>query len=357
LYVNQRARTLYGITDPTGLDVERYSKKITLLTPEGEPYPPRKLPTSRALREGAVTAREEIQVVRPDGSRIIVEAAAVPLVSRNGTVIAGIGVFDDVTDYKRVEKILERDKETLERLVKERTDALSATKQELERKERLSEIGTLAATVAHELRNPLAVISIIVYNLERKTKDRPELARYYADINKKINQSNRIIDNLLSFSRIKPPQFEAIPIYPFLEKCLTETRKKYSEKPVHVKKNYTSLRKTALEADLFQINQIITNVLANAWEAAPRRGGRIRVAGRKMNGAIEIRISDNGEGIPREHIDHVFKPFFTLKSKGTGLGLAVCREMIGLHDGTISLSSLPGKGTTVILTLPEGRRP
>lgn len=228
---------------------------------------------------------------------------------------------------------------------------------ELKKKERLSEIGTLAATVAHELRNPLAVIGIIAYNLRRETGNRPELAKYIEDIEKKINQSSQIIDNLLNYSRIKLPQFEDIPIYELINNCLVETREKFKDKAVQISTDISGLKKEMLWADLFQINQILNNLFRNAWEAAPRDGGRVGVSGRMEEGNIIIQIEDNGHGIPPEHMENVFKPFFTLKSKGTGLGLSVCREMVHLHDGKIMLSSIPGKGTTAILSLPKRSSP
>ncbi len=263
------------------------------------------------------------------------------------------GVKDAQLNLETARAQLEK-KKTIEVLVKKRTNELLNAQAELKKKERLSEIGTLAATVAHELRNPLAVIGIIAYNLKRETRNQPELAKYIEDIDKKISQSSQIIDNLLSYSRIKPPRYEDVPVYELINNCLLETKENFKDKEVELSTNVSSLRQQTLRADLFQVNQILNNVLRNAWEAAPRSGGKIGVSGKFEKGHIVIKIRDNGNGIPPEHIENVFKPFFTLKSKGTGLGLAVCREMIRLHDGKIELASVQGKGTTVTLFLPQG---
>jgi PAS domain S-box-containing protein len=354
VYANKRVMTLFGADDALGCDFIRWSHFTRIKTMEGTPYSAENLPAVRALAKGESVFNEELIFEQQSGTSITVSTSAVPLFDKRGRLVAGIAVFDDVTSHKLAEQVLKRDKETLEDLIKKRTDELLSAQAELKKKERLSEIGTLAATVAHELRNPLAVIGIIAYNLNRETRDRPELARYIEDIEKKISQSSQIIDNLLSYSRIKLPQYENVPVYELINSCLLETKEYFKDKDVRLTVNVSTLKQKPLRADLFQVNQILNNVLRNAWEAAPRSGGKIDVSGGFENGRVVIKIKDNGHGIPAEHIDNVFKPFFTLKSKGTGLGLAVCREMIHLHDGKIELASTQGKGTTVTLHLPQG---
>ena len=123
---------------------------------------------------------------------------------------------EDITERKMAEKILKRDKESTEKLVEDRTKELIAAQKELERANRLMDIGALAATVAHELRNPLAAIHLMTYNIKRKAK-KPELAPYIASIDQKIKESEQIINNLLFYTRLKPPQREGFNLYDLIE--------------------------------------------------------------------------------------------------------------------------------------------
>ncbi len=94
------------------------------------------------------------------------------------------------------------------------------------------------------------------------------------------------------------------------------------------------------------------NILNNAYQAVADAGGRIEVAGRVEPGGLCIRIKDNGPGMKRRDLDRVFEPFFTEKSRGTGLGLTICKEIVGLHRGMVTIESEPGSGTSVTVTLP-----
>jgi signal transduction histidine kinase len=237
---------------------------------------------------------------------------------------------------------------------KETEAVLMSAQAELARAKRLSDIGTLAATVAHELRNPLATIGMAAINIKRKSKNR-DLDKHLANIDKKVFESNQIINNLLFYSRLKPPHYELVDIYALLEEAVRAAREGLKE-GVHLSSNISGLRNVRTEVDPIQIREVLFNLLNNAADAVTAESGRIEVSGALEDGCVIICVKDSGEGMDEETLLHAFDPFFTTKAKGTGLGLPVCRQIMDFHKGEISLAGEPGKGTIARVTLPKKRR-
>jgi len=256
-------------------------------------------------------------------------------------------------ENEKAEQIVRRDKNTLGKLVKERSEQLVKVQVELEKAKRLSDIGVLAATVAHELRNPLATIGMAAANIKRKAKN-PDLDRHLSNIDKKVFESNQIINNLLFYSRLKPPHYERVGIFNILEECIEAAGERFTN-VVDLGREIDSLRNVFIEADPIQIKEVFNNLLNNAGDAIQAGGGKIEVTGARQNSCIHIAVKDSGRGIDKETLEHVFDPFFTTKAKGTGLGLSVCRQIMDFHDGCIEIQSEPDKGTTVNILLPMKR--
>ncbi|MGE5197324.1 MAG: sensor histidine kinase, partial [Deltaproteobacteria bacterium] len=254
-------------------------------------------------------------------------------------------------ERKRVEDIIQRDKETLDKLVKEKTEELLATRIELEKTKRLSDIGTLAAIVAHELRNPLAAISMAVHNIKRKAQN-PDLDKHLVNIDKKVTESDQIINNLLFYSRLKPPRYENINISDILEEC-ADLLEKQGRKDVKIIKNINPIKDLLIEADPIQIKEVFINILNNAQDAVPSVKGQIKIIAKNKDEFIEVTIEDNGAGIDKDILDKVFDPFFTTKAKGTGLGLSVCRQIVNMHEGEIGIKSEAGQGASITVRLPK----
>lgn len=239
--------------------------------------------------------------------------------------------------------------------IRSEEDLLQANKV-LSDTKRLSDIGSLAATVAHELRNPLGVILSAMYNIKRKNKD-PALGKHLANIDAKVAESSQIITNLLFYSRIKKPHREPTDIVGLLEECIAQAEERFEKQEVKLESRLMLLSGRMMNVDAFQMKEVFMNVLTNAYNALPSSGGRLVVEGRYDGSRVRISICDNGCGIANEDLKHVFEPFFTLKSKGTGLGLAICKELVGLHSGEIKIESELGKGTTVSVELPHENTP
>jgi PAS domain S-box-containing protein len=260
---------------------------------------------------------------------------------------------EDITERKQAEDVLKRDNETFYRLVREKTEALVETKLELEKSKRLSDIGSLAAIVAHELRNPMAAIGVVVYNMKRKTTDQYMTASL-ENIQKKLSEGVQIINNLLYYSRLKPPHYENTAIYDILDESVGAIADK-NGKNAAVEKSYGSLEGVSIPADPIQIKEVFYNILNNALDAAPKDGGRIKISAVKRDGAVEIAFENNGEHIHPDSLPRIFDPFFTTKAKGTGLGLTVCRQIIDYHNGVLSAVSEAGRGTIFTVSLPDSR--
>jgi PAS domain S-box-containing protein len=264
-----------------------------------------------------------------------------------------IGINRDITDRKQAEEILKRDKETFERLVKERSDKLVDAQRELDRSRRLSDIGKLAATIAHELRNPLAAIDLAGASIRRKAQN-PSVEKSSENIRKKVGESNRIIDDILYFTRMRAPAFEDVNIYELLRESMKTAKARHPDPRLHVEPDIEPLRGAVIHADADHLREVFANLLNNALEAIPEaEEGLVRVTGSFDGNTLEVSVHDNGAGISAESQERLFEPFFSTKKKGTGLGLSVVSQIVKMHKGTITVDSEPGKGTTMTVRIPR----
>ncbi|MBN1696108.1 MAG: PAS domain-containing protein [Spirochaetales bacterium] len=232
--------------------------------------------------------------------------------------------------------------------------ARKKTEAELGESKRLSDIGALATTVAHELRSPLGVIQGTVYNIKRKYSDE-KLMKHMERIERKIDESEKIINNLLNYSRIKQPQWKNIHFYNFLDECINDIESQYMNPDIKVNRDFDTFKDITVEIDPFQMREVFLNILNNAFQAFPDNSGIIDIKGYTEKSILYIDIRDNGQGIAKEVLDKIFEPFFTSKSRGTGLGLTICRELLNLHRGSIEIESEKDRGTVVHLSLPGER--
>lgn len=295
----------------------------------------------------------EVTHTRKDGGEIIVKSHCVLTSGYEGHMPAVIEAVNDITDMKKAEEVLQRDKTTFEEMVRDRTRELLRAELALENAKRLSDIGSLSATVAHELRNPLGVIRTAVYNIRRKSQN-PLLESHISNIEKKVLESDHIINNLLGYSRIKMPQAEKVKLHVILDECIGFAAERYEKKNIALKKSIEPMNDVVVSVDPFQIREVFNNILDNACQAVSSSGGTLSVsADTSRPDVVSIRFKDNGPGIAAEDMGKIFEPFFTKKSKGTGLGLTVCREMLHLNGGEIVVASKVGKGTTFTITVPR----
>jgi signal transduction histidine kinase len=222
----------------------------------------------------------------------------------------------------------------------------------VQRFKRLSDIGMLGATVAHELRNPLGVIRTAVFNIQRK-RTNTGIDRHLDNIEKKIVESDQIINNLLFYARLKKPVFEPMNLSTAMKESTAAVKDRFSESRVSVRTINRLGARFMIDADDYQLREVFTNLLNNAFQAIGGEKGRVEITlARSRKEGVTIRVRDTGCGIVPEDREKVFDPFFTRKSKGTGLGLSLCRDVIEMHGGRIALQSKPGEGTAVTVVLP-----
>ena len=233
------------------------------------------------------------------------------------------------------------------------------------RKGRLSQLGQLTATVAHELRNPLGAVRTSAFLLERKVKDKglgvePQLQR----ISSGITRCDNIITQLLDFARSRSLSFESLDFDGWLEQVLTEEALKL---PDTVTVNYSpGLAGAKVRFDPGRLTRVIVNLVANAAEAMASNGGEsarhaiaapvIEVSTRAVPRGIEIRVADNGPGMTDEVRQKVLEPLFTTKSFGTGLGLPAVEKILQEHGGGLDIDSSPGNGCVVTAWLMDSGR-
>ncbi len=238
---------------------------------------------------------------------------------------------------------------------KQTENRLMEAQKELLKHKRLSDIGTLAAAVAHELRNPLSVINAAVYNIKKKSCD-PAIARHVENIEKKVAESGGIIDNMLTYSTIRLPQYSEFRLKGLLDECAADAKKRFRGISVKLIKRLGGIKNSRIEADPLQLREVFVNILNNAFQAVGGKNAVISLSAAENNGNLEVEIKDNGTGIEEADLERIFTPFFTSKAKGAGLGLPVCREIAALHNGKILVKSGKNKGAAFTVILPAKKQ-
>jgi signal transduction histidine kinase len=230
-------------------------------------------------------------------------------------------------------------------------------RQQLLRAQRLSSVGTLASSVAHEFNNILTTIINYAKLGLRAEGDEAVRTQALEKILKGSQRAATIISSMLGFARNSSSQRELTDLAALIEEVLILTEKDLSKHRVQVETKFQARPQAPVVRG--QIEQILLNLIINARQAMPR-GGRLRIEVREnvQTQMAEIRISDTGVGIPPEQLRLIFEPFYSTKEPdehghgGSGLGLSVCRQIIEQHQGRIRVESLVGKGSTFTVKLP-----
>ena len=246
------------------------------------------------------------------------------------------------------EQELRKQREHLKETIKERTKELRDAQEELIRKEKLTMLGQLAGSVGHELRNPLGVISNAIYYLKTMLPDADETIKEYLDmITSEVKNSERIVTDLLGFSRIQPADKEKIALSELVDQALD---KQPSPDNVKVTKEIASDLPLVF-IDPRQIDQVLFNLIINAFQAMPD-GGKLTISAQAEKEKVSLSITDTGCGVSRENMKNIFEPLFTTKARGIGLGLAVSKSLVEANGGSIEVESEEGRGSTFTLILP-----
>jgi PAS domain S-box-containing protein len=254
----------------------------------------------------------------------IVSASVAPIRSPAGVVLGAVEVLKDVTDLRKLEA-------------------------RVQLQNRMTALGQMAASVAHEIRNPLGTIEGFASLLRRDLEGMPEHKRLASKIVEGAQNLNYVITNLLEYTR--PAFLQVVPCS--AAKVVRDAAEVIAEKAQKAGVTLSIGQTDATVAgDERQLKQVLINLVLNAVEAC-RPGGQVEVGARSESGVCFFSVRDNGTGMTDSELKQVFDPFFTKKAGGTGLGLALCHKIISAHGGEIRVESEEGKGTLFEVVLKE----
>lgn len=273
----------------------------------------------------------KFHVTTKKGLHVMVNASIAPLLGKTGARLGRLVLLDDITQRVSLEE-------------------------QLVQNEKLTSLGLLAAGVAHEVNTPLAVISNYIQMLAKQIPPDDPRQKTIDRIVKQTFRASEIVNNLLNFSRTGGAELAEVDLNDVLEETLTLVQHPFKTAQVTVIKNYKDELPPVL-GSMTRLQQVFLNLLMNARDAMPG-GGMLEVRTTAHNGSVEVELTDNGAGIPAEHLHKIFDPFFTTKptGRGTGLGLSVSYGIIKEHAGKVDVKSTPGKGTSFRLEFPAARK-
>jgi PAS domain S-box-containing protein len=278
----------------------------------------------------------EFAMKRKDGTVFPTEHSVVPLKEQQGKRIGWVSVVRDITERKQVE---EREKQL---------------QQELYLSSRLASIGELAAGVAHQINNPLTGILGFSQRLLRKSTD-GQFNRSLERIHIEAQRAAKIVQNLLTFARRREPKKEYSDLNDILQSALELRAYELTTSNIEVVTDLTP-NLPQIMADFHQMQEVFLNIILNAEQAMTEShsSGRLTIKTEERKGYIRTTFTDDGPGIPAEHLDKIFDPFFSTRGErgGTGLGLSVCHGIVTEHGGRIYVKSKLGKGATFFVELP-----
>lgn len=301
----------------------------------------------------------EINVNRPGRELLIGNFSGVVFASKEGETIIYLS-GRDITERRKLQQNLMELNENLEKKVMKKTKELRKVQYQLIQSKKLSLIGELVTGVAHEVRNPLATISLIVQHLESKYAANYQIEKLRV-IQRNINRIDKIVYGLLNFSHPPRFNFDYHNVNEILERLerlerLEPILKHFLPENIKIIKKYDSkLPQGWFDSDCLE--QVFLNLISNAIRAM-KYGGELYITTSfdSTRKGIIIKFKDTGVGIPEGNLKKIFKPFFTTYKEGIGLGLSICQNIINEHKGNISVESKLGKGTIFTIFLPLEKR-
>jgi signal transduction histidine kinase/CheY-like chemotaxis protein len=333
-YFNQHAVQLWGRSPKLNDPVDRFCGSFKLYGIDGSPILHDECWMARALKDSLEYNGHEIIIERPDGYRLTALAHANPIHNEMGELVGAVNVLVDISDRKKAEDALrEADRSKNEFL----------------------------ATLAHELRNPLAPIRAAVKIMELKSQLTPESQAALDVIDRQTQQMSRLIDDLLDIARITSNKLELrrqrIEVTEVLDAAV-ETSRPLIDQFGHTLIVAAPTESIQIDGDLVRLAQVISNLLNNAAKYT-EPGGRIWLTAARADNRVVIKVRDNGTGISPELMPHIFEMFAqaeraAIKSPGgLGIGLTLVKRLVEMHGGTIAArSDGPGKGSEFVIVVP-----
>jgi PAS domain S-box-containing protein len=325
---NQGARRMFGHTSE-----EIIGQPMLRLIPKDLHYEEDEI--LRKLRVGERIDHYETIRVRKNGELIEVSVTISPIINNEGTVIGASKIARDISDRKRMEKVLVQS-------------------------EKLAATGRMAAVIAHEINNPLESLMNLIFLARQNCSESPKAQSFLLTAERELERVSHIARQTLGYYRDTGSPSE-VYLHDLIQNVLTVYQSKVLANGISVDSSFNDLRKISVSEG--EMLQVFSNVIANAIDAM-RQGGKLTISVRSTmalgGDGIQTIIRDEGIGISQEHLERIFEPFFTTKGNlGTGIGLWVTKQLVERHGGQISVTSSTesGKsGTTVTMYIPFGNR-
>ncbi len=354
-FYNRRAVELWGREPRRDDPEEKFCGSERIYRLDGSPLPHDQTPTARAIFEGLSAHNEEVIIERPDGTRIVASVNVEPLEDADGRRSGAINVFQDITARRRMEEELRAWNQRLEARVQQRTADLVASQEALRRAERLAAIGQMMTGLSHESRNALQRSLACLEMLDRKLRNEPALLALVSEARKAQLHLQRIYQEVKSYAG--PIKLE--PALQNVASCWREAWEALA--PQREGRDIRLVEQTEgvdlqCWSDRQQLCQAFRNILDNSLSACDdpvEIDIQCTPATRQGAEALAISIRDNGPGLSEEQTRRIFEPFYTTKTKGTGLGMAVVQRILEAHGGAVSIAPRPGRGLEIELTLPR----
>ncbi len=302
---------------------------------------PRYVERRRASVASGKPFEHEVRFRRsPDGEYRWFLTRSVPLRDAGGKIVKWYGISTDIEDRKRAENERER---------------LRQIEADLAHVNRVSTLGEMAASLAHEIKQPIAAaITSANSCIEWLAHEPPNLDRARAaaaKIDKYGNRAAEIIDRIRSFYKKSPPQRELVDVNGIIHEMLTLLKCEADRYSVGMRADLTA-EIPKIMADPIQLQQVFMNLMLNAIEAMNDSGGELTVKSQLQDDQLQFSVSDRGPGLPSGSVDQIFSAFFTTKPQGSGMGLAISRSIVESHGGRLWASANSGGGATFHFTLP-----
>ena len=296
-----------------------------------EAYYQRSLPCEKCPVAVTIETKQPASsIMRISEEETTLRTSSYPILDEKGHLVSIIEYIEDITEEQKLQE-------------------------QLIQSEKLAGVGVLASGVAHEINNPLSGI-IGMAEIAMEEENLSEIKSYLKDIFNCGEKISEIVKGLRSYSRIaKQGEQSLVDLNEVLEESLKMVRLATQTTSIEVIKKFQSVDK--IEANAGEVQQVFTNLITNAFQAMNGKGGMLTLSTRSLKDSVEIKVSDNGMGIPQKYINKIFDPFFTTKKigEGTGLGLNIVYRLVTKYEGTLDVESKEGIGTTFTIKFPIRR--
>jgi signal transduction histidine kinase len=237
----------------------------------------------------------------------------------------------------------------MSRKLKELIHKIKSAQEHLVRTEKLYAVGEFSAGVAHEIKNPLTSIKMLMQTVQQKRQALTN--KDFKVIEEEINRIDHIVKEFLAFARPEKAEKSDVNINDVLQEVVTVTKPMMEQSTIHLLQKLSSPLPN-IKGNQDALKQMFLNIMLNAIQAMNDNGGTLTIETSSHNGVLSTVISDTGDGISEKDLNRIFDPFFTTKEEGTGMGLALTHNIINDHSGKIDIDSTPGRGTAVKVELP-----